>query len=206
MWVTLISFHPQALNAPCFLLEHQWMFKPFLIVVFESLSSPQCEKDGSQNHTVTARKGSNKQKMLKNWRFCRTWRIILKNRAQFYCSEQTRDSWTIITKQKQSWIIQRNTHGIKVVLIIAAILLSCGINVNIFYIKYLTQDSTKKKKKTCILYDLSYLVKITHIFGKGYTNFRAALYLYICMYVISEIWLDMIRLCQTIKTYIFFKR
>ncbi len=121
MWVTLISFHPQALNAPCFLLEHQGMFKPFLIVVFESLSSPQCEKDGSQNHTVTARKGSNKQKMLKDWRFRRTWRIILKNRAQFYCSEQTRDSWTIITKQKQSWIIQGNTHSIKVVLIISAI-------------------------------------------------------------------------------------
>jgi len=38
------SFHPPALNALCFLLEHQWMFEPFLIVVFESLSCPQCEK------------------------------------------------------------------------------------------------------------------------------------------------------------------
>ncbi len=57
-------------------------------------------KDGSQNHTVTAGKGSNIQKMLENWRICRTWRIFLKNRAQFNCSEQTRDSWTTNTKQK----------------------------------------------------------------------------------------------------------
>ncbi len=34
------------------------------------------------------------QKMLENWRICRTWRIFLMNRAQFNCSEQTRDSWT----------------------------------------------------------------------------------------------------------------
>ncbi len=33
-----------ALNASCVLLEHQWMFEPFLIVVFESLNCPQCEK------------------------------------------------------------------------------------------------------------------------------------------------------------------
>ncbi len=37
-------FYPPALNASCVLLEHQWMFEPFLIVVFESLSCPQCEK------------------------------------------------------------------------------------------------------------------------------------------------------------------
>ncbi len=41
--------------------------------------------------------------------------------------------------------------------------LSCGLYVNIFYVKYLTQDSTKLKI-TCILYDLSYFVKIIHIF------------------------------------------
>ncbi len=37
-------FTPMASNALCFLLEHQWMFEPFLIVVFESLNCPQCEK------------------------------------------------------------------------------------------------------------------------------------------------------------------
>ncbi len=37
-------FTPPALNASCVLLEHQWMFEPFLIVVFESLNCPQCEK------------------------------------------------------------------------------------------------------------------------------------------------------------------
>ncbi len=37
-------FHPPALNGSCFLLEDQWMFEPFLIVVFESLNCPQSEK------------------------------------------------------------------------------------------------------------------------------------------------------------------
>ncbi len=27
-----------ALNASCFLLEHQWIYEPFLIVLFESLN------------------------------------------------------------------------------------------------------------------------------------------------------------------------
>ncbi len=35
---------PPALNASCFLREHQWMFEPFLIVEFDSLNYPQCEK------------------------------------------------------------------------------------------------------------------------------------------------------------------
>ena len=39
------------------------MFEPFLIVVFESLSCPQCEKiDLKIIHSVTAVKGSNMQK------------------------------------------------------------------------------------------------------------------------------------------------
>ncbi len=38
------NVHPPALNASCFLLEHQWMFEPFLIIVFESLSCPPGEK------------------------------------------------------------------------------------------------------------------------------------------------------------------
>ncbi len=37
-------FSLPALNASCVLLEHQWMFEPFLIVVFESINCPQCEK------------------------------------------------------------------------------------------------------------------------------------------------------------------
>ena len=44
LFILFKSFHPPALNASCFLLKHQWMFEPFLIVVFESLSCPQCEK------------------------------------------------------------------------------------------------------------------------------------------------------------------
>ena len=38
------SFHPPALNAWFFLLEHQWAFEPSVIVAYESLSCPQCEK------------------------------------------------------------------------------------------------------------------------------------------------------------------
>ncbi len=59
----------------------------------------------SQNHTVTAGKGSNMQKMLGSLRIWGTWRMFLKNSKQFNCSGQTRDSWTIFTKKKQSWII-----------------------------------------------------------------------------------------------------
>ncbi len=87
------SFHAPALNAWCFLLEHQWMFEPFLIV--ESLNCPQCEK---MDLNVT-------QSLLERVQICRRccktdgsaehggffWRT-----AQFNCSEQTRDSWTTI--------------------------------------------------------------------------------------------------------------
>ncbi len=63
----------------------------------------------------------------------------------------------------QSWIIQLTTHRIKNqgflnfwmrLFEYFSYLLSSGLNVNIFYVKHLTQDSTKYKI-TCILYDLS---------------------------------------------------
>ncbi len=44
IFILFKSFQQPALNASCVLLEHQWMFEPFLIVVFESLNCPQCEK------------------------------------------------------------------------------------------------------------------------------------------------------------------
>ncbi len=60
--------------------------------------------------------------------------------------------------------------------------LSCGLNVNSFYVKYLTQDSAKEKKK--------YFVKITHIFidsARGSQTFKLSLslslYIYIYIYV-----------------------
>jgi len=95
-------FHPPSINASCFFSGasvNVWTFFKSCVWV-PKLSSVW--KDGSQNHSVTAGKGSNMQKMLENWRICRTWRIFLKNRAQFNCSGQTRDSWTTITKQKNS--------------------------------------------------------------------------------------------------------
>ncbi len=38
------KFSTASSYASCVLLEHQWMFEPFLIVVFESINCPQCEK------------------------------------------------------------------------------------------------------------------------------------------------------------------
>ncbi len=41
------------------------MFEPSVIVVYESLSCPQCEKMDLKNHTVIVGKGSNTQKCKK---------------------------------------------------------------------------------------------------------------------------------------------
>ncbi len=38
------KFSPQDLNAQFFLLEHQWVLEPSVIVAYETLSCPQCEK------------------------------------------------------------------------------------------------------------------------------------------------------------------
>ncbi len=66
-------------------------------------------KDESQNHTVTAGKGSNMQKILKNQRMSRSWRIFLKN-----CSRPKKDPWTTLTSEKQLWIIQETTEIFKI--------------------------------------------------------------------------------------------
>ncbi len=103
-------------------------------------------------------------------------RIILKNRAQFNCSGQTRDSWT--TSQNKKTVMDHphtvlRTKGAQTFEggyfnNLSYFLLSCGLNINIFYAKYLTQDSTKKNM---------HFVKIIHIFCKGFTNFRMPLYI-----------------------------
>ncbi len=67
------------------------MFEPFLIVVFESINCPQCEKMDlkiiqSLLERVQICKNAGKLQNLQNVRIC------LKNSAQFNCSEQTRDS------------------------------------------------------------------------------------------------------------------
>ncbi len=71
------------------------MFEPFLIVVFESINCPQCEKMDLkiiQSLLEICKNIFKYAKMLENCRIYRTWRICLKNSAQFNCSEQTRDS------------------------------------------------------------------------------------------------------------------
>ncbi len=58
------SFHPRALNASFFLLEHQWAFEPSVIVAYKSLSCPQCEKMDLKIIVIVG-KGSNTQKCWK---------------------------------------------------------------------------------------------------------------------------------------------
>ncbi len=90
------------------LLMHRvsfWSISECLNLFNRCIGVPKCEKMDLKI-IVTAGKGSNMQKMQVNWRIWRTWRIVLKNSAQFNCSEQTRDSWTT----KPSWIIQVTTQ------------------------------------------------------------------------------------------------
>ncbi len=94
-------FTPPTLDASCFLLKHQWMFEPFLIVVFESLNCPHCEKMDLQII----------QSLLERVQICKIcwktedsarhreffWRTVLNllfTQFTVNCSEQTRDSWT----------------------------------------------------------------------------------------------------------------
>ena len=143
----------------------EWMFPSCASLnVFSVCNTSSCVwipvwKDGSQNHTITASKESNMQKMLEKQRMCRSWRIFLKTIGQFNCSGQ-RDSWTTITKNKkkqktkQLWIIQAMTHSIKnqayvICLVICVCILSCGLGyslgyLNICNVKKLFQGSIKK--------------------------------------------------------------
>ncbi len=63
------------------------MFEPFLIVVFESINCPQCEKMDLKSYSHCW-KGFKYAKMLENCRIYRTWRICLKNSAQFNCQNK----------------------------------------------------------------------------------------------------------------------
>ncbi len=88
-------------------------------------------------------------------------------------------------KTKKLWINQGTTHSIKNHIEWGYFnhfnyFWSCRLHVNIFDVKYLTQDST----------DLSYFVKIIHIFTdsvRGSQTFACVymyihVYLYICVY------------------------
>ncbi len=79
-----------------------WILPPPCHPIKNILESPlpQCENI-TQYHTVIVENCSNTQKMLRKHRICGTWRIFLKNRRQFNCSGQTRDSWTSQKKNQQ---------------------------------------------------------------------------------------------------------
>ncbi len=83
-------FTPPALNASCVLLEHQWMFEPFLIVVFESINCPQCEKMDLLKEDLSEEQCS--------VQLFRTNKGLMNNQHK--------------TKE-QSWIIQVTSHSIK---------------------------------------------------------------------------------------------
>ncbi len=107
------SFHPPALNASCVLLEHQWMFETFLIVVFESINCPQCEKMDlkiiqSLLERVQICKNAGKLQNLQN----------VEDLSEEQCSVQLfRTNKGLMNNQhktkEQSWIIQVTTHSIK---------------------------------------------------------------------------------------------
>ncbi len=106
-------FSLPALNASCFLLEHQWMFEPFLIVVFESINCPQCEKMDlkiiqSLLERVQICKNAGKLQNLQN----------VEDLSEEQCSVQLfRTNKGLMNNQhktkEQSWIIQVTSHSIK---------------------------------------------------------------------------------------------
>ncbi len=88
IFILFISFHPPSLNAWFFRLEHQWVFEPSVIVAYESLSCPQCEKMDLKTiqsllERVQMHKNAGKPKN------CGSWRIFVK----------TADSLTVQDKQ-----------------------------------------------------------------------------------------------------------
>ncbi len=88
------------------------VFSKYFHLIYSYVWVPQLSsvwKDGSQNHAVTFGKGSNLQKKLENQRMCRSWKICLNNSE---CSGPTRDSWTTITKQKDSRGSSRKWHAV----------------------------------------------------------------------------------------------
>ncbi len=147
------GFPAPALNAWFFLLEHQWVLESSVIVAHESLSCPRVKRWISKSYSYCW-KGFKYTKMLENQSICVSWRIFLKNSRQFNCSGQTRDSWTTITKQKNTSVdhsgnntLLRIKHICKllngVIFINSTIVFSCRLHVHIFYVKYLIQFSTK---------------------------------------------------------------
>ncbi len=127
------------------------MFEPFFNSVFESINCLSVKRWISKSYSHCW-KGFKYAKMLENCRIYRTWRICLKNSSVqlFRTNKGTHEQPT--QNKRQSWIIQVTSHSIKNqgfpnfeggYLNNFSYFLSCGLYVNIFYVKYLTQDSTK---------------------------------------------------------------
>ncbi len=126
-------FSPLALNVSCFLLGNQLIFEPLLIVVFESLNCPQCEK---MDLKII-------QSLLERVQICkRCWKTeeyaghfvkkkrILKNSAPFICSEQIKETCKQPSQNKKMCqIIPLTTHSN----IFSYFFVFSGLYVNIFY-------------------------------------------------------------------------
>ncbi len=136
-------FTPPALIASCFLQEHQWMFEPFLIVVFESLDCPQYEKMDLkiiqsllERVQMSKRCWQTEESAGRGGFFWRTeLSLTVQNKPETH--EQP-------SQIKKTVVDHPGNHTWKgVISIISAFFLSCGLHVNIFYVKYLIQDRTK---------------------------------------------------------------
>ncbi len=154
IFILFKSFHPPALNAFCFLLEHQWMFEHFWIVVFESVNCPQCEK---MDLKII-------QSLLERVQICKRcwktedsaghggffWRTVLSLTVQIKQGTHEQPSQNKKTSSRLPNTLLRTKGSqtfeggyLKNFSYFFLLFFYCGLYVNIVYVKYLTQDSTK---------------------------------------------------------------
>ncbi len=124
-----------------FFLEHQWVFKSSVIVAYESLSCPRWEKMDLKIIVIVG-KGSNTQKCCKTKESVGAEGFFWRTAGSLTVQDKQRDSWTTITKQKNT-AVDHSGNNTLLRIKRMQIKLSFGLHVNIFYVKYFIQVSTK---------------------------------------------------------------
>ncbi len=101
-------------------------------------------KDGSQNHTVIVGKGSNAQKCWKTKDFLGPERFFWRTAGSLTVQDkQGTHEQLLLNKQKKYSGNTSIKNQVCKLLLNSTIIFSCGLYVNIFYVKYLIQVSTK---------------------------------------------------------------